>query len=180
MPRCLAVLLFVLLLSGPALAGSVDRDLPKPDPEDVWRVITDDPATTTSTCIGKTVSPLCALETKIAAFLRADCKLRAIATGSKRYAKGCGLTRDRTDLVKYRIVSSGRVGKNPPRYDDRHDEMHWAEGDIWMVVDERECSKGHCTTPDPSVAQFLLWRYSCHKIKNSWIVNYTGNLHWEQ
>ena len=46
-----------------------------PDPEGVWRTVTQDDATSTSDCIGDLVTPLCAVDTVMACFARFQGKL---------------------------------------------------------------------------------------------------------
>lgn len=60
---------FLMLIVAPALAQTGDPILPPPDPPGSWRKLTHDQATTTSTCIGNPVTPLCAVETYWACFL---------------------------------------------------------------------------------------------------------------
>ncbi|MCA1909668.1 MAG: hypothetical protein LDL39_15020 [Magnetospirillum sp.] len=57
-------LLGMILLSNPAFAA----DQWKADPPGQWRSLTWDEKTTTSTCIGKPISPICAVETKTACY----------------------------------------------------------------------------------------------------------------
>jgi hypothetical protein len=111
-----ATLPILLMMATPAWAGKADPDLPKPDTEGYWRIMMQDDVATTSKCIGKVLKPECAVETYVAAFFRADDKLLSIATGVPWKAGAHTLFKDRSDKIKYRIVSSGRVGKNPPEY----------------------------------------------------------------
>jgi len=160
--------------------GKRDPDLPKLDPEGYWRVVTDDPSTTTSKCIGKNISPECTLETEIAAFFRADNDLLTVATGMRRQQWEERLTKTSETSIKYRIVSSGRVGKNPPKYDDMHQEFSWVKGDVWVIVDERDCRGNQCAEPTPATAPFFLMRYAFHKFGRRWLSIYSGDLHWVQ
>lgn len=59
-------LLGMILLFNPAFAA----DQWKADPPGQWRSLTWDEKTTTSTCIGKPISPICAVETKEACYLQ--------------------------------------------------------------------------------------------------------------
>jgi hypothetical protein len=53
-------------LPGPSLAA----ESWKPDPPGKWRKLTWDEKTTTSKCIGKSVSPICAVENKLACYMQ--------------------------------------------------------------------------------------------------------------
>lgn len=76
--------LFILLmaLSLSAAAHGAER-LPSPDPPGAWRQIGQTAAETTSRCIGSTTDPVCALETRIACFIRARDDFCTTATGEK-------------------------------------------------------------------------------------------------
>lgn len=178
--RLYSIAAVLLLISASAWAERADPVLPKPDPDGYWRLVTDDPSTTTSNCIGKNTSPECTLETDVAAFFRADNELLTIATGVKRRPWEQRLTKTKDTAIKYRIVSSGRVGKNPPKYDDMHQEFSWREGDVWVIVDERNCLHDQCEEPIPATAQYFLERYAFHKFGKRWLTIYFGDLHWEQ
>lgn len=51
-----------------------------PDPEGVWRTVTQKDATTSSDCIGDLVTPLCTVDTEVACFVRVRGKLCSLAT----------------------------------------------------------------------------------------------------
>ncbi len=71
--------------STPAMAG--EQPVPSrqwtpahgPDPEGVWRTVTQDDATSTSDCIGDLVTPLCAVDTVMACYARNEGKLCQLA-----------------------------------------------------------------------------------------------------
>jgi hypothetical protein len=145
----------------PALAA--DPDLPRIDPPGHWRLMTQDPSTTTSKCVGDTSTPLCAVETIRACFVRVDDKLCQIGMGldqppGKVSYKVKGL------YERYRIVSAKRVREKDlrisdtdPRYVDDPDYAPWAwkVGDLkigivgiecWEYVDKSwrgGCERGH-------------------------------------
>jgi len=62
------------LLTLAACAGH-DPDLPPPDSRGSWRIIGLTDEASTSDCIGKPISPICAIETNIACLLRHDLEL---------------------------------------------------------------------------------------------------------
>ncbi|MBM3556139.1 MAG: hypothetical protein FJX47_11370 [Alphaproteobacteria bacterium] len=74
---------FAFAISTSAQAWEREGLLPAPDAEGTYRVITRDPATTTSDCIGRPVTPLCAVETFIACRTREDFELcKAVIEGA--------------------------------------------------------------------------------------------------
>jgi hypothetical protein len=76
-----ATIVTALAAVGPeACAQDKNLRLPSPDPPGYWRAMTDVKATTTSRCIGKISTPLCAIETFLACYDRAKpsyCELAA-------------------------------------------------------------------------------------------------------
>lgn len=170
----------LLVTHGFAWAAQIDPDLPKTDPEGYWRVVTQDSATTTSHCIGRTTTPECAFETEIAAYFRGDNALLSKSTGLVRPLGDGKLQKESSTKIKYRIVSCGRVDKNASKFDDMHNNIPWVKGDIWIVTDERECWGEKCANPAPEMQKFQLQRYALHKHGKYWNVIYHGDLHWEQ
>lgn len=66
-----SLLSLLLFLSG----AKIDDTIPHPDPEGVWRIVTQDPSTTTSKCVGDASSILCAVDTFRACVDRMDNRL---------------------------------------------------------------------------------------------------------
>jgi len=172
-----ALLFAVLLAPGWAFAGKPDGDLPKPDPKGYWRVMTQDDATTTSKCLDSRKTPLCAVENFRACNLRVEAEL----------CRQPGQTDDvltsprfPDDWYKYRVVSSGHFKKGDPRLDDRDHEMPWVPGDIWIILDERHCSRTYCAKPVRSELYYVPVRYIVHKDTDGWQVVYAFQLHWRQ
>jgi hypothetical protein len=76
--RCfLTSLAATLIAANMSLAGG-DADLPAPDPPGHWRYITQDAERTTSQCIGDPKTPLCAMETVWACYVRNKAEFCAI------------------------------------------------------------------------------------------------------
>lgn len=134
-----------LVLAAPALAGGVeDGDLPIPDPPGTWRMVTRDNATTTSTCIGRPETPLCAIESVIACFVRRQREL-------------CWIGRGRTDtrerpfqkfpggaivVHKYRVVSAKRLAEEDiPYYWRLACEDAWEPGDLRVEIEWLYCTQ---------------------------------------
>lgn len=79
-------LLLSLCINAMVFAGDMQKvDLPPIDPPDHWHDLTYDDATSTSKCIGDPETPLCAVETVLACFMRAKVELCRIGSGDKNY-----------------------------------------------------------------------------------------------
>lgn len=61
-------------------------------------------------------------------------------------------------------------------------EITWKSGDIWAIVDNRECyqyfSEHPCNDVDPSDPQGHLRRYILRHIHGQWIIIATRPLSW--
>jgi len=68
-------------------AMAADPDVPRRDPKGFYRYLTQEADSTTSTCIGNPITPLCAVETVLACFVRRDSNLcrKANWPGSQEY-----------------------------------------------------------------------------------------------
>lgn len=101
-----AVLLGVVFLSNPAFAA----DQWKADPPGQWRSLTWDEKTTTSTCIGKPISPICAVETKVGCYLQEKEELCHAAIRDhqgRTFLHGGGASRSL--YYKYRIAAVRKI-----------------------------------------------------------------------
>lgn len=174
-----AVFVFVLLLASMG-AEARDRDLPPADPKGVWHKITHDDTTSTSPCIGRLETPLCAMDTMIAAELRGDQEMYSLSRIGKAEPAPWLSPEYPSVWAKYHILSSGRFKAGDRREDDRYQDMHWVPGDVWIVIDQRHCNEDHCSKPAPSARWWWPRRYVLHKSETGWIVRYAGHLHWRQ
>ena len=100
-----------LLASAFPVAGCVTPAYAQPDPElaisdprDRWHIMTADPATTTSTCVGNPKTGLCAVETILACSFRHDDELCRIAMGGSERIGLFNHAKMPGDLVKYRVI----------------------------------------------------------------------------
>lgn len=174
------ILPVLVLLLVPMGAEARDPDLPPADPKGGWHKITYDNATSTSPCIGKLETPLCAVDTMIAAELRGDQELYSLSRIGKVQPTPWLQPENPNDWHKYRILSSGRFKAGDRHTDDRDHDMHWVPGDVWIVIDLRDCYQNHCSKPAPSARWWWPRRYVIHKSEAGWIVRYAGELHWRQ
>ncbi|MBM3569604.1 MAG: hypothetical protein FJX46_12730 [Alphaproteobacteria bacterium] len=145
----LVVFAVAMLAASPARAWEREGLLPAPDAEGTYRVITRDPATTTSDCIGRPVTPLCAVETFIACRTREDfelCKrvvdpaIHPWPTQSRPHVPvffyelhfGLGATRDEYRFIEARRIDAGYT----PTYSPSRQP-----GDMAIEVLRRSCDK---------------------------------------
>ena len=107
-----------------------------------WRVMTYDDATSTSRCIGDPRTPLCAIETHMACFLRGFVKLCTLSHGlpeseAKRFYISEADPRFVGHKIEYRVTYIHRVRDTDPRLNWNVD---WLKpGDIEIRTLERSC-----------------------------------------
>jgi hypothetical protein len=151
MQRPLALLaLLTLLAAWPRSAAlAADPDLPRIDPPGHWRLMTQDPATTTSKCVGDTSTPLCTVETIRACFIRRDDELCRIGMGLD-HPPGLVSLKVRGNYERYRIVEVKRIREKDLRITDidpkyTHDPDYapwvWQAGDLKINILGIECSQ---------------------------------------
>lgn len=158
MTKTLALAVLLIAVSvGASVAGGTedDPDLPALDPPGRWRVVTGHDATSTSKCIGRPVTPLCAVESFAACFARNVAHFCRVS--SREYEK---VARDtiRDDFgteVKYthyyRVVSARRLTEAdmrpwfrtaPKHCEDRRNcvpERFWEPGDVRIITEQKVC-----------------------------------------
>lgn len=163
----------LMLIASPALAQADDPMLPQPDPPGVWRKLTLDDATTTSKCIGNPVTPVCAVETYWACFLRRQPELCDMVQAGVRPL----LNREprvRLDVrEEYRITSARRPSPLDPVDPATEGNMKPQAGDvvIWLISrlcfgpldDDSDCTLG--VENDPPYVHMLrkqgdIWVYA--------------------
>lgn len=121
----------------PALAQANDPVLPPPDPPGAWRKLTLDDATSSSRCIGNPVTPLCAVETYLACFLRLQPELCDLVQAGVRPLPG--VTR-RADLrEEYRVIYARRPSPLDPVDPATEGNMKPQTGDVVIGYMIRDC-----------------------------------------
>ena len=154
----LIAVITLLITHGFAWAAKVDSDLPKPDPKGYWRIMTQDEQTTTSMCIGSLSTPLCAIETYLAARLRADNNLLNFAKGLPNPVDSPPLQKFPLDTKKYRVRQSGFL--TPVSHIDSISAKNKKRGEAYVILDERTCNaSGRCSKPLPSTRIYFLYKY---------------------
>lgn len=122
-PRLTLLVLALLCLPLPALAAG-DAPFPAVDPPGQWRIITRSDATSSSRCLGRPATPLCAVETLLACFLRGRFELcRQVDHGAQEYAEIFTAPSDLSKYLAYRVVSAGPGQDGEVRIDVAQREM---------------------------------------------------------
>lgn len=127
-PLCLA---WLFALVSPVVAAEPDRrsqDGPPP-----WRIIGQDDRSTTSRCIGRPETPLCAVETLLACFQWARPDLcRMVDDEEEQYAAVFGDPADPSKYLAYRIV------------EERNGDP---ASDTEIVIEQQEMASGQVIGP---------------------------------
>jgi len=151
-----ALIVLVLTTVGPAQAWEREGLLPAPDAEGTYRVITRDPATTTSDCIGRPVTPLCAVETFIACRTREDFELCLASVHDEEWRK------EEYSRGRYNYWAHFEIGGTRDEYAIR--SVRW---DGSATTPEETSAKGL-----PGYAKIELLRRACLDIearcRNQW------------
>jgi|GEM_PF-2220833 hypothetical protein len=150
----------------------------KADPPGVWRVMTQDDATSTSKCIGKPKTPICAVEMIEACFLRKRWSLcKAVMGGNdilfrdspERANDNQNVSKDITELYRFKYVGLMRKNDIPPWETDTREgpkPRNWKPGDVKVIMSTRPCFSGKCFPPNdmPPVA------YQVRQTGKTWMV----------
>jgi hypothetical protein len=158
-------------------AEDASRDvLPAPDPPGQERVLTMRDQTSTSKCIGRMETPLCAVETKIACLLRwesdlcqaaywPDQILHWIPDPSDKGPEASGFKKYRVELARYAtetdIPDFVRGLSDGPR-----------AGDVIMLIHEQSCGADGCAdSPQVQMTYFV------RSAENRWrLIDWYGRL----
>jgi hypothetical protein len=128
---------------------AADADFPAIDPPGHWRLMTQDPDTTSSKCVGDPKTPLCAVETIRACFIRYDDHLCRIGMDVDHRVENFAL-HHANEYEKNRIVAVKRISAQDLRLSDTdpkytHDPDYapwaWKVGDLKLVLQYIPCWK---------------------------------------
>jgi len=134
----LAICIFVAGVTAPqSFAQAPDPMLPPPDAPGVWRKMTRDDATTTSRCIGNPVTPLCAVETYLACFLRRQPELCDMVEAGIRPIMSVVWRADWRE--EYRVVYARRPSPLDPVDRSTEGNMKPQPGDVVIGYMIRDC-----------------------------------------
>lgn len=168
MPYPVLAGLLLVAAGMPALAG--EKILPPVDKPGHWHTMTHDDATTTSKCVGNPITPLCAVETIRACFVRTDRSLCALA---KKDMNGLsqlfsGSTKPTPGITeKYRITGARILvdWEIPP--DRREGKWAWKVGDVQIDLKAVDCYHGKC---QKEIKREPPKTYDVRKIDERWVV----------
>ena len=140
--RLIAVLFLVASL--PALAA--DASLPPLTPEDKPLVMAFDDAQTTSKCIGNPATPMCAIDTMQACWLRGDhhlCRIGLNLDHEPRYGGGAPHPEDIYvyRVVKRKVLTKKTLPWKPEEVLERPGLLAPQEGDMEVDIWEVRCTK---------------------------------------
>jgi hypothetical protein len=173
------VLVAALLLAAalPAYAGE-DAPLPPLTPKGEFLVMTQDDATSSSKCIGNPVTPMCAVETKLACDQRKNAELCELAIGAPLDPEFRRLAYEnqKPDATpfKYRVVhrevlTDRRFPWRPSYLRDRPNEISMRVGDVRIDIldvtpEYKYLSRAYCGLTSPRVA------YIVRKRDRRWLI----------
>jgi hypothetical protein len=135
----LAVFMLLSALIAPAMAQTPadGPDLPRHDPPGMWHRVTPSDDTTDSKCIGNPVTPICAIETYFACFVRLQPELcRLVNAGVEPISSDSGAVLHWTE---YRVVYARRPSKLNPVEPATEGRLKPQPGDILIGVMQRSC-----------------------------------------
>ena len=134
---CLFVL--VLMLCAAASSRADEPELPPLSQPGQWNYVTQDDAASSSHCIGRPRTPLCAVETLLGCFQRGRIELcRMVDDGADQYAQVFASPVDPGLYLAYRIV--GGQALTPDTLPAGQSAAQ--PGDVLLVLDQREGALG--------------------------------------
>lgn len=151
------VLAFPLVLAAlsPALAEEFPELPPLAQPGQ-WNYVTQDDASSSSHCVGRPLSPLCAVETLLACFQRDRQELcRMVDDGTEQYAQIFSSPADLSKYLAYRVLDAKKIDADSARAGQA---SHALDGDVLLTVDQREGQLGRYARATGAPAQDFLLR----------------------
>ena len=156
----IAVLVTVLMPCAAGVAGGPSRSGKSPR----WRTMTFSDETTTSKCIGKPVTPICAVETLRACFKRKQielCRMAYLNGESEKFDLGHSSPEHKTE---YAIIKYQTIRRIPS---DLRDVTWMKRGDVRIETAERSCPLTRGTCADERSKRFL---YMTRRVSDRWVV----------
>ena len=172
--RICFVSVLVLLSAFPVLAADDDSNSGL-NFDGSFRILTRDDSTSTSNCIGNPISPICAMETRMACWLRSNEELCEIAFGDKPGpASPFKADENITAVTGYRVkaIRQYTPGEVPAPSRNHFKIMPW---DVGITLDTSSCYGGKCTGPYPDDQESYLLR----KRGKIWFVVYNEGYKWD-
>ncbi len=163
----IAVLVAALVPSGASVAGGPAHSGKAPR----WRTLTDRDETTTSKCIGKPLTPICAVETFFACFNRKQIGLCRMAylNGESDIFEDLGprFPDDKTEytIIKYQTIR--HVPPPPPNLAGGRGRFQQKPGDVRVDITARSCPLTRDTCAGEPTQSFL---YFTRHLADRWVV----------
>jgi len=164
----MAVLVALLIAPGMSIGGGPQHS----GKAARWRTLTDSEETTTSKCIGKPVTPICAVETFFACFDRSQielCRKASLNGESRKFYLGPPFPDYKTE---YTIIKYQTIRHVPANLRD----VWWIKrGDVRVDITTRSCPLTRDTCAgEPTESFFYLTRH----VGDQWLV--TGHSAYDQ
>jgi hypothetical protein len=163
-PFCAA--LFLICLAVGVVTGGhafAKDEAPAIDKPGYWRVMGQDDEHSTSRCIGNPDTPLCAIETIIACFVRKNNELCKIGQGAYWVDLRISGLPQPVWAHRYRVVKVKRITRDHQRhsYLGRHPPPV-LKGDLIVTIQDNDCYYGKCQKilPYPLDYRVFLVRFS--------------------
>jgi hypothetical protein len=146
----------LLLLFLALTACGSGANLFSPSRSEQWDILTQDDAQSTSRCIGRPETPLCAVETLLACFQRGKMELcRMVDDGTDQYAEVFATPPDRRKFLAYRVLATRSL--TSASLPNGHSIAR--AGDVLLSLNQRESMANHDTdTSEGPTQDFLLRR----------------------
>ncbi|MFA6020956.1 MAG: hypothetical protein WC722_11900 [Rhodospirillales bacterium] len=152
-------LTLALGVSGPAQADDAAQiDLPPIDGPDQWHLMTHDDATSTSQCIGDPKTPLCAIETVLACFLRAKVEFCRVGSGDPKYPQRISTEIQPAESRRYWVAGAEFVTEKNKASFKKVRYLKPQIGDIAIQIHEAPCYDQKCYKPVGPPAIYLVRR----------------------
>jgi hypothetical protein len=135
-----------VMLGFPAHAEDAPPELPPIDGPDQWHVLTHDDATSTSKCIGDPKTPLCAVETVLACFVREERELCLTGTGGASENFGFDKNRSEYSLL-YWVAKAELVSEKNKKHYKQVRYLKPQNGDIAIGIRDARCYDSKCNKP---------------------------------
>ena len=136
-------------------ASAQDADLPAVSQPGQWNYITQDNAASSSQCIGRPITPLCAVETMLACFQRGQFAMcQKVDDGAEQYAQVFSFPADPTRYLLYRVVAARRLTAR----DLPADQPVAKADDVILRIEQEENYMGQFARPATAPASDFVLR----------------------
>lgn len=181
MAMVVAMAVLVTAATVQAAELATPHDLPPLTPKNHPRIMTTRDETSTSKCIGRMITPLCAVETKIACFLRGDTRLCDMVGGHLSGAPGNAPPWSMRYLISRAVIIDDRHFPWPPSTDKGQPAgvPSVRAGDVRIDVRQMYCFSGDAQNCEPSY-DFPI-TYVVRKENAQWqLIGWASEVRWDR